>query len=437
MTNDPRTTCNEETFAEIATLAAKRKYRSFTLRLAIMKPNHFVTGCLTFRPEAVHDSEQEIRNYSDIVLASFTCDIDMWQDFARRLSAGRLEVDGAQIPAQMTYSNRQEELYLDEGASIPRDCFFFRNNDDSHLYSTKPIVGIGQQPYANLADASARYVHHSETTFHGIPHEKCLVVVLPLANRIRMAEWLPQHLRVRLSDSSLPGYQFDFLFWQQQNARVRSSHSISDLTSEIDVSVPEQTSTIVGYLVAPTGDIVQSFVLNSPYSFVGEEQCSLSLEQQIRADILAGESENREMKTFFNPDNNQPMRDRVLDSAIAFANTNGGHIYIGVEDHGQLSGNAKLLRTSTDRSLTPEKAARELSAKVRKHLIENIRPVVDIRASEICIASDWVIRLTIESSQQIVSDHANHVLIRSGASNRIPDPSWHGDRRLVHPALPF
>jgi predicted HTH transcriptional regulator len=170
---------------------------------------------------------------------------------------------------------------------------------------------------------------------------------------------------------------------------------------------------------------------------VGEEQCSLSLEQQIRADILAGESENREMKTFFNPDNNQPMRDRVIDSAIAFANTNGGHIYIGVEDHGQLSGNAKLLRTSTDRSLTPEKAARELSAKVRKHLIENIRPVVDIRASEICIASDWVIRLTIESSQQIVSDHANHVLIRSGASNRIPDPSWHGDRRLVHPALPF
>jgi hypothetical protein len=189
------------------------------------------------------------------------------------------------------------------------------------------------------------------------------------------------------------------------------------------------TKTVVGHLLAPSGSVVQSFVLNTPYTFVGEAKSSLSHEQQVRADIRAGESENREMKTFFNPDQNKDMRDRVLDSAIAFANTSGGHIYVGVEDHGELSGNSRLV--STMKSGTPEACAQELSTKLRKQLIEDTRPVIEVSASPVKIGSEWVVLLSVQQSQQIVSTHTNDVFIRSGASNRKPQPEWFTQRQQI------
>jgi predicted HTH transcriptional regulator len=142
----------------------------------------------------------------------------------------------------------------------------------------------------------------------------------------------------------------------------------------------------------------------------------------VKADILAGENDIREMKTFFNPDENSTMRDRVLHSAIAFANTSGGNVYIGVEDEGELSGNAKLVKAM--KKPTPEENARDLSTKMRKYIVENTRPVIDISSDEVKIGSEWVVRLRIEKSARIITTHMNDVFIRSGASNRRPSAEW-------------
>jgi len=412
---------------EIATLVTMRKYGSFTLRLEILRPNRFVTACMTFHYPTVGESKQELFDYSDVILASFTCHIDMWEDFARRLMSGELEVNGVKIPYIFSYSGRQEDLYLNEGSSGPRDCFRFIHSTTQDPYSGRPLLGLGLRPYANLADASARYVHQSHAAHSQITEVNTFVIALPTKREIALAEWLPGEVRIRFVEDTLPGYQFDLMFWEP--ARVTASQSIKDPSREVMIPVPSGTINVVGHLLNPGGAIAQSFVLRSPYTFVGEAKSSLSYEQQVRADILAGESENREMKAFFNPDQNKDMRDRVLDSAIAFANTSGGHIYVGVEDHGELSGNSKLVSTIR-KNATPEECARELSAKLRKYIIENTRPVADVSAVEIRIGSEWVIRLSIERSQQIVATHTNHVFIRSGASNRTPEPAWFAQRQL-------
>ncbi len=385
-------------FKEVAALIEKRKYGSFTLRLEILKPNRFVTACMELQDAPVGDSGQEILDYSKAILASFTCHIDMWRDFARRLMSGELEVNGTLIPCVLHYVSRQEELYLREGTRVPRDCFQFSSGSQENLYTPKPLVRLGLSPYANLADASARYVHRLSVAHNQIPYANSFVIALPRKADIALAEWLPGELRVRLV-RDLPGYQLDVLFWEP--ARVSASESVANPWRDTNLPVPAGTTTVVGHLLSPDGEIAQSFVLNAPYTFVGEAKLSLSYEQQFRADISAGESENREMKAFFNPDQNTQMRDRVLHSAIAFANTGGGHIYVGVEDDGELSGNSKLV--SIFRLATPEKCAFELSAKLRKYLIENTRPVVETSAVEIKIGSEWVVRLSIQDSQQVVS----------------------------------
>jgi hypothetical protein len=413
--------------SEIATLVARRGYGSFTLRLEILKPDRFVTASMRFQRPTVGESSSEVLDYSDVILASFTCHIDMWQDFARRLMFGELEVNGIKISYTFSYSGRQEELYLNEGSSSPRDCFRFIHSTTQDPYSGKPLLGIGLRPYANLADASARYVHQSQAAHSQITEVNTFVIALPTKQEIALAEWLPGKVRVQFVENTLPEYQFDLLFWGP--ARVTASQSIKGPSRDVETPVPSGTATVVGHLLNPRGAIAQSFVLRAPYTFVGEAKSSLSYEQQVRAGILAGENENREMKAFFNPDQNKDMRDRVLDSAIAFANTSGGYIYVGVEDHGELSGNSKLVST-IKKNATPEECARDLSTKLRKYIIENTRPVADVSAVEIRIGSEWVIRLGIERSQQIVATHTNHVFIRSGASNRTPEPDWFAQRQL-------
>jgi hypothetical protein len=223
-------------FSEIAALIAKRGYRSFVLRLEILKPNRFVTACMEFHDDPVDDSKQEISDYPEAILASLTCHIDMWQDFARRLVSGKLEINGIQIPATFSYGSRQEELYLREDTNSPRECFQFIHSHQEDLYSAKPLLAIGLTPYANLADASARYVHRSPVAQNQITHEKRFVIALPLRSEIALAEWLPGEVRVRFVQDSLPSYQFDIFFWQPQ--RVSTCKSIKDPPQEIRTPVP-------------------------------------------------------------------------------------------------------------------------------------------------------------------------------------------------------
>jgi hypothetical protein len=382
---------------------------------------------MEFHEQPCSRKDPEIFQYPEVTLVSITNDAEAWQ-IARQLIAGQLEVFGIKLPYLFSYIGRQEELYLTEWSPCPRDCFRFVAPAAQDPYSPRPLLGIGLLPYANLTDAAARFVHQSRAGHSQIPEANTFLVALPTRREIALAEWLPGEVRVKFVAHSLPEHQFDLLFWEP--ARVKESQSIKSPSQEVSVPVPSGTTTVVGHLLAPSGVVAQSFVLRAPYTFAGEATSSLSHEQQIRADILAGESENREMKAFFNPDQNKDMRDRVLDSAIALANTSGGNIYIGVEDHGELSGNSKLVN-AIKKSATPEECAREVSTRLRKHIIENTRPVIEITAAALRVGTEWVVRLGVESSTQIVSTHTNHVFIRSGASNRIPGPDWFSQRQAV------
>jgi hypothetical protein len=410
----------QRAFRELEELIAARKYQSFTLRVEILKPNRFVTACMSFAHDQVTESEQRLLDYPHAILASFTCDVDMWLDFALRVINGELEIAGVQIPANLSYSNTNEELYLGQGSNQPRKTFWFSQASTEQLYSNKPLIAPGLPPFANLADAAARFVHEISVGHNQIQYERTLVIALPEPSKLGLVEWLPGELRVRMLHD-VADHQLDIFYWQPN--RLAAAQSLRTLSREHSVPVPSGTATIAGHLLAPNGVIAQSFVLNSPYSFIGEAESALSFEHQVRADILAGESENREMKAFFNPDENREMRDRVLHSCIAFSNTAGGNVYVGVEDDGALSGNGKLMRT-IKKMRTPEEGAREMSAQLRKLILENTRPVIEVEAAAIKIGSEWVVRLQVQQSSRMVTTHSNDVFIRAGASNYKPSAEW-------------
>ncbi len=146
MSEQKQPTPEEKAFSELEELVAAQTYRSFTLRIEILKPNRFVTACMSFAHGQVNEREPQVFDYPHALLASFTCDVDMWLDFALRIINGELEIAGTLIPANLTYSNTIEELYLGQGSNQPRKTFWFSQTSTEQLYSTKPLVAPGLLP---------------------------------------------------------------------------------------------------------------------------------------------------------------------------------------------------------------------------------------------------------------------------------------------------
>ncbi|ABF40667.1 putative transcriptional regulator [Candidatus Koribacter versatilis Ellin345] len=400
-------------------------YRSLNLRVLLENPNKFVTGSLTFSENSFRVSDPEIHKYNDATLISVVSDVEMWRDFLVRMLTDNFSLFGTEIPLSLAFSQSQPDTDLNSDISSPRFAYHFDLNNRYYHQTRGTLMAIGRPPYASIEDASARFVHQLKSRTGGILHEGRLVVSLPTKPLIASAEWIPGELRIRFHEGLQPRYQLDILFWT--GASVIESQSHSSLGRDFTSAVPKRTTRITAYLIRDDGNVAHSFELRSPYTFVGEKTATLSLEQLVRADIAAGESEIREMKAFFNPDGNTEMKTRVLHTTIAFANTQGGTIYIGVEDNGEFSGTPKLRGVSSKR--VPSECAKDISKKLRKLIIENTRPVVEVQANEICLSGDWVIALSVGKSTEVVSTHRNVVVIRAGASNRLPDPKWFEQRK--------
>src|SRR5690348_9401881 len=199
----------QDVFRQIERLV-RRKYQSFTLRVLLLKPNRFVTACMEFSElPPMHESEPEILDYPAGILASFNNDVDTWHDFAGRLISGDLMVGSSKPPMNLSFETTRDELYLEEWSKYPRKLFLFFQTAHEQLWTNSPFIGRGLPPFTNSADAAARYVHRTPVALNQTPHENKFVISIPEQSKIRLVEWLPGELRVRLASFYVAGGQLD------------------------------------------------------------------------------------------------------------------------------------------------------------------------------------------------------------------------------------
>lgn len=156
-----------------------------------------------------------------------------------------------------------------------------------------------------------------------------------------------------------------------------------------------------------------------PGTEVSAREHRLSVTARAERDLANGEGARVEFKPYLLGKDDKEAE--VLASVVAFANTDGGRVYLGVRNDGVPEGAAALGRAIKGEGLEAEgKYRKQIEGLVR----ERLKPVPRFAVEFIQVHDARVLVITIDEGDDkpYCTKDGNHVFIRKGASNMRPDP---------------
>lgn len=205
--------------------------------------------------------------------------------------------------------------------------------------------------------------------------------------------------------------------------------------------------------VAPAADSLEYYLIDragTVYDFHREDRFSqlqkgrrtlgsvnCTLADQVRKACHAGEGLHVEFKPFIDPNekfNANKQKTKLLEviiAVVAFANTEGGHIYLGVEDDCSISGVDEQLKAWAKGPLDEGSITRYLGA-LKNKIKESVYGEITLRTSHTEIDGGTVLVIEIPQARQkpIAVHQDRHLYVRAGASSqKAPPELW---RSILH-----
>jgi Putative DNA-binding domain len=145
--------------------------------------------------------------------------------------------------------------------------------------------------------------------------------------RFVSAMWVPGKLKMQL-EMNIPTEQVELQVVHSDSADPWQE--MPAFNGPAEIGVPDDCRKLFLYLIHNSGEQIAQLQLSSLYESKGDVDPVLSLSSQAEMELGRGETERVEFKPFISPNNSKETE--VVETVIAFANTNGGRIYFGVRD---------------------------------------------------------------------------------------------------------
>jgi Putative DNA-binding domain len=287
--------------------------------------------------------------------------------------------------------------------------------------NNEPVVAFGLPPYETNRSAVSEWVYGRILAPGGdAPHMNALNTVIP-DTRARLAEakWDQEYVVVTVdANCDRKDLELHAVFSGSKKQRFESKRAPSP---EVTMKVPEDTDGVWLSLIHSSGARMGETILNQAYRSMREEQDATPLEQQMRHDIDGGENERVEYKPFIKRGDQKEWE--IVETVIAFANTQGGRLFLGVDDNRRLLGHGQMVAAlpPIDNSHPPATRLRDWANKL---LTDRCKPVPVFSVHLVEIDGDPVGVIDVKRGDQrpYCVQHRNLVFVRKGASNVIPDP---------------
>lgn len=405
-----------------------RPYAGAQFRLAIAGAatgQRLLTGCVLFRPK--HVASRPVADYGRVIFLEHWCqDQSAAFDLFSKLLLGQAEFDGYKVQGTFSQSRWERHTYPiggDEFASgwkliSSLDQVRDTNDFQTHL-GQGPLLGYGLRPYLGPAQAIAEWIFgmRSDSYSGSLPHPNEIVTILPDTRaRIVSGQWTPEILAIEL-ELNVP---HDSVQLQIAHVGSMSPFRITSASEgNQDIEVPDDTREIAVYLVHSSGDCITWVHLSRLYPTVGSSKAEASAEELAVRDLRSGEGDTVEYKPFLSP--NDSKETEVVKTAVAFANTAGGRIYVGVRDEdGSPQGGSELRKAF---SAGIEEAWKAQADRLRWLIANRVNPRPPFVIDKLLVFGEPVVVVAVEPGKEgPYSMHDNQIFVRRGATNLRPSP---------------
>ena len=233
------------------------------------------------------------------------------------------------------------------------------------------------------------------------------------------------------------------VYWEGKAIR---HFDASVIDAKAEIAVPRDADRFEYYLI-DSASCVYDFHREDRFSRLQQGRRALgavepTLADQIRKACRDGEGLHVEFKPFIDPSQKLKVNDHktklqeTIITVAAFANTSGGHIYLGVDDDCAVSGVDEELKAWIKGALDASSIGRYLGA-LKSKIKDLVYGEVTLRLSHADMDGATVIVIEVpEATHKPIAVHQDrHLYIRAGASNQKALPElW---RSILYPDKPF
>ncbi|MCU1285331.1 MAG: putative transcriptional regulator [Acidobacteriales bacterium] len=430
---------SRDTLNEIAERLKRQEHSGYAgaqFRIALARADErlkFVTGFVLLRQD--HIPSRVVADYGTLLLLERWIAIDDVLDFFAKLLSGQAEMEGHKISDKFSNSRLDAEPHprgseLWSGWRFSSYCDRDPNEHEVQL-GHQPLLAFGLQPFSSPGHAIRRWMFEEPRIEHydsSVPNLGQLITFLPDTRaRIIKARWTPGKL-VLVSESRISEERLQYQI--VQHGSESEFQIMRGVVGEATFEIPEDTRELVIYMFDKDGGFITRTELRALYETIGfEDEEATDLDAHL-LDLSRGEGDSVEYKPFMQPNNDKESE--FVESVIAFANTNGGKVYVGVQDRdGKPYGRGEL-RKIFSKYPDPVQAQRD---QLRWLVSNKVKPIPSFHVEAMDAFGEPVLVVSIERNDAICSTHDNQIWVRHGATNYRPDAQNELRRLLLKNSL--
>ncbi len=399
---------------------------------------------LAYHSPAANALGHEDMDYGEVRLVRESVSLaELWRRLAKAQKTGILTLaEGVSVELERMAS--MELLPSDEPASGlgPRYGIELSAKRRGNLSGAGPLVRFGQLSYPSVEQAIRSWI--PLRPFHGSSDARLgkSLIEVPLAGPRLGAIDLVDGTIVRVGFAGIAAKASVELtgVWQSADAAVMIPFRHRVVGEPIDLAWPAGADRIALWLATADSEIRDYFSEDSyrcsrrrRVLYPGQGTAAKS-ENSILAEIQGGEGERVEFKPFIRLDSSKA--EELVRTAIAFANKQGGTLYLGVNDYQEIEGVERELREAAPagKKGSIAECAAWYCAAIRKRISDRVSSAVVLECEAVQVCGKYLIRIAVTEAQAkpCCDLSTKEIWTRRGASTGRPDLAGDELRQLVN-----
>jgi hypothetical protein len=377
------------------------------------------------------------RRYSDAVLYEDWLTGDECRGFIDAIQIGQVAFGDIRIARNGNPTWRMERLPLKNSYMVRAGlCVATPFQERSAGIAQGPLLAAGEPYYPDVHEAAGHWLPFPVYHGHSDARNQEIIFLLPEARAFfANAKFCDGVLEFSVggTEAASAALTVKGAYWNNG-----SMHHFEEAVQDgmARISVPGDTHRLE-YVLMDSDGTVYDFQQENRFSDsgLGMRRLDNTAQDRIRQVLTAcldGEGIHNEFKPFIEdtkaigPKDQKTKLRQVVTTVVAFANTQGGCIYIGIDDDCGLAGIGEALRKSAKKELSEDVAShycRTLTARLRDQLIGDI----PMRISHVTVNGALVVVVEVSQSPAkpaMVKDD-NSFYVRAGANNKqLPPDQW-------------